>query len=442
MVRKAFLIIILVGMAFGQGLRQRTKDALMLLYSGEYKKLHKMMDTTLASALPHQRLEEVLRDLEKKVGMFQEIGKIDSMIVRNYVVIIAECKHQNATILAQLSFNNEGKISGIFFKPSRDESVAKWTPPSYADTSKFTEKSVSIGKKPWELPGVLSVPKGCKSCPAVVLVHGSGPQDKDESLGGCKPFKDLAWGLASNGIAVLRYEKRTRHYASQLAPVADSITPYEETVEDALAGVEFLRTTKGINKKKIYVIGHSLGAMMAPEIARLAANKLAGIILLAPIGRALEDVILEQTEYIASLQEDTSGEAESDISIQLEELRSQVKLVKSGPPPNTKSSQLPLGIPVKYWQYLKKYNAIETASKLRIPILILHGGRDYQVVDKDIRIWQMALGERKNCKFIEYPSLNHLFCPGKGKSHPDEYNKPNNVDESVIADIVQFIKGE
>ncbi len=147
------------------------------------------------------------------------------------------------------------------------------------------------------------MPVGQGLFPAVVLVHGSGPQDRDETIGPNKPFRDLAWGLATYGIAVLRYEKRTRVYGQKLQQdkkLLTSFTVYEETVDDAVSAVALLSQTPGIRPDRIFVLGHSQGGMTIPRVAQ-KDKQAAGFIIMAGLTRPLEDAILKQNRYLLSI---------------------------------------------------------------------------------------------------------------------------------------------
>jgi uncharacterized protein len=277
------------------------------------------------------------------------------------------------------------------------------------------------------------LPSNKKNIPIIILVHGSGPNDKDETIGPNKVFRDLAVGLAANGVATLRYDKRTRVYAKDLKP--DSITIKEETIEDALSAIKLASTFSEIDKFQIYILGHSLGGMLAPEIAAESKN-LKGIILLAANARPLEDLIVDQTNYILSLDSLTGAEKE-----QLHILEMQVAKVKSNTLTiQTVASELPLGVHANYWMVLNKYHPLETVKKLKSRILILQGERDYQVTMIDYALWKKELSDNKNASFKSYPKLSHLFIEGEGNSTPSEYENAGNVADYILTDISEWIK--
>jgi fermentation-respiration switch protein FrsA (DUF1100 family) len=295
---------------------------------------------------------------------------------------------------------------------------------------------VVVGSGEWALPGTLTLPKGDGPFPAVVLVQGSGAHDRDETIGPNKPLRDVAWGLASQGIAVLRYEKRNKEHPVKMAAIKDKITIKEEVVDDAVAAAALLRTDKDIDKKRIYVLGHSLGALVGPQIG-LRDPELTGVILLAGNTRPLEDVILDQIAYILSLQKE-SGKEEKE---ELEKIKKQVLRVKDAKlTPDTPASELPLGIPATYWLALRDYRPMEVVAGFHRPILVLQGERDYQVTMEDFAGWQKALKSNKEAILKSYPKLNHLFMEGEGKAKPAEYDKAGHVSQEVIDDIARWIK--
>lgn len=390
-------------------------------------------DATMASVMPPEKLEEAWKALIAKAGAFNGMGATRKEKADKYDIVYVTCNFEQGPIDVKVVFDSAGKVAGLFFVPSA--STTKWEPPAYADESKFTEREVTVGSGEWALPGTLTMPKGAGPFPAVVLVHGSGPNDRDETLGAIKPFKDLAWGLASQGVVVLRYEKRTKAHAEKMAPILNSITVREETIDDAIAGAALLRNTEGVDPKKVFVLGHSLGGMLIPRIA-MADPQVHGLIVMAGAARPLEDLIVEQTEYIASLD----GSVSEQEKAQIDAIKAGVAIVKDpGLTPETPSSQLPLGMPAAYWLDLRDYNPPEAAKAIDKPILVLQGTRDYQVTMEDFALWQKALSSKPNVTFETYP-VNHAFVEGEGKSTPAEYQVAGHVSQAAVDDIANFVK--
>jgi dipeptidyl aminopeptidase/acylaminoacyl peptidase len=265
-------------------------------------------------------------------------------------------------------------------------------------------------------------------------VHGSGPHDRDETVWGNKPFKDLAWGLASRNIAVLRYEKRTKQYQQETAAMINTLTVQDEVIDDALAAVTLLSKTQGINSRHIFVLGHSLGGMLAPKIAS-QDSRIAGIIILAGPTRKLPDTILNQYNYLASMD----GPIDENKAKQIKAIEQQVKKIKDL---DFSEGEIVLGAGKAYWQDLEKYDNVATVKNLTIPMFILQGERDYQVTMEDFNGWTNGLKGMKNVTLKSYADLNHLFIAGAGKSTPAEYNQPGHVNKAVIEDIAAWIKSQ
>jgi dienelactone hydrolase len=318
-----------------------------------------------------------------------------------------------------------------FVIKSMDTSVP---PAPYDVPENYVEQDVSVITGRWQLGGTLLTPVGDGLFPAVVIVHGSGPNDRDGTVNGVnKPYRDLAQGLASNGVAVLRYDKRTFVYGSDYADDMVMATMDEEVIDDALSAIALLRNIPNIDPNRIYVIGHSLGGMIAPEIAR-RDGRLAGIILMAGNSRSLVDVVLEQFDYLQTLPINANADAQSLIN----RLRSEVQQIPDLTP-DSDPNQMLFGVYATYWLDMMAYDQIATAQNLDIPMLILQGERDYQVTMTDFELWQSTLADKPNVTFISYPTLNHLFLAGEGQSTPTEYTLPSHIPIEVITDIVNWI---
>ena len=405
------------------------------LAKGDFSAADKVFDATMKLALPTHKLKQAWESLIANVGELKKQLNTRAQRLGEYDVVFVTCQFEQVTLDVKVVFNRSKQISGLFFVPTK--TTDEYQQPPYAKSATFREQEVQVGTGEWALPGTLTMPVGDGPFPAVVLVHGSGPNDRDETIGPNRPFLDLAWGLASKGIAVLRYEKRTKCHAEKLLLLKDSITVKEETIDDALIAVLLLRNTNKIAEDKIFLLGHSLGGMLVPRIAA-RDDKIAGFIVMAGTGRPFEDVLYGQYKYLYNLDGIISESEETA----LRKMKSQVERVKDPSlSSNTPSTELPLGIPSKYWLDLRGYRAPQMARNMKRPILILQGGRDYQVTMEDFQCWKNALSSHKNVRLVLYPKLNHLFVEGEEKSTPAEYQIPGHVAEKVVEDIAIWIKG-
>jgi dienelactone hydrolase len=389
------------------------RKALDLLLAEKYTELAPLFTPDMQKAYP----ADALAKLRVSFGPLKGIdnASVQPMGANTVVIIPAHFEAHNYNF--RFIINKEGLVSGMF--PLAGE--AAWQHPSYSKADAFHERDVTIGNDQWKLPGTLTLPKGDGPFAAVVLVHPSGANDRDATKGAGKPFKDLAEGLASRGIAVLRYEKRTQLYRGVKPASVD-----EETVTDAARAVALLRTQKEIDGRRVYLLGYGLGGYVAPRIAE-EDGKLAGIILFAANARPIEDVALDQAQYLGVSAKDLEG------------IKAAVKRVKALDPADTDAPPL-LGMPVTYLLDLKSYDPVGSLKAEAIPVLVLQGERDFESNMKDFALWKAGLGTRKDATFQSYPSLNHLFIAGEGKGGELEYRKPGHVAPEVIDTIAKWIK--
>jgi pimeloyl-ACP methyl ester carboxylesterase len=268
----------------------------------------------------------------------------------------------------------------------------------------------------------------------VVFVHGSGPNDRDETIGPNKIFADIAHELAKKGIASLRYDKRT--YV--IKTTGDTSIPhsgfYDVVIEDAVSALRLaLRTVP--EGDRVFLLGHSLGAWLAPEIAG-RVPQVAGVIMMAAPAKPLEDIVLEQFKYLYKRNGYTCAERK-----EIHKLKKKVRNVKKIDRYLAEKTvpELPLVNDTAFWRDAFHYNALKAAGKITMPILILQGGRDYQVTPDNFELWKQTYGNKKNFEFIFYDNLNHIFHEGEGKSYPEEYNNAGVIPAKVMSDIATWI---
>ena len=363
-----------------------------------------------------QNLYRVGDDLIIALGHARD-GEVYTLVARGEQAALARI---NPIFLATL----------LAYVPTAIE-VRGYTPPSYADRSTFTERDVVVRSAGRALPGTLTRPRGAGPFPAAVLVHGSGPNDRNSEIIFNRPFQDIAWGLASRGIAVLRYDKRTFVYGAESSSDPYEFTVQEEVIDDAVTAIRLPQGEDRIDATRVFVVGHSLGATLAPRIAHQARD-LAGVVMLAGTSRSLAVVSLEQLAFVASLPENRSDESTAAIS----QMRDEVQLIQTLDGQSEREQML-FGAPVAYWLDLQAYDQVEAARSLEIPMLILQGEADYQVTMVDFRRWQEGLASERNATFKSYPNLYHLFMRGEGL--PADYNEAANVDPAVVGDIAAWL---
>lgn len=379
----------------------------------------------MAAAVPADKLRAVWESLPAQLGVAKGRGEAKVTPHQGMQVVVIPLHYANGDLVAQVVVDAEGRIAGFLIQPAPPAPAAA----PAADAS-YLERDFPVG----DLPGTLAMPKAPAAAriAAVVLVHGSGPQDRDETIGPNRPFLDIARGLAAQGIAVLRYEKRTKARPQDFAD--GKYTMDEETTDDAVAAVAALRAASGIDPGKVFVLGHSQGGMLAPRIAQRSGH-VAGLILFAAPARSLLTILPEQNRYLFN----ADGVIDAQEQQFLEELDRKIAKVRGNA--DIADKDTPLGLPVGYWRAFEKIDPIVDAHQLEIPMLLLQGGRDFQVVDTDWQLWKKGFPADPRVSFRHYPALNHLGIAGEGPGTLAEYNKPGgHVDAQMIGDIASWIR--
>lgn len=340
----------------------------------------------------------------------------------------SRCITKRASWWRNSAFGADGKILGFVVQPA---STATPVPDVAADAD-FTERDFSVGDGALALPGTLAMPKGDGPFPAVVLVHGSGPHDRNETIGPNRPFLDIARGLAAQGVAVLRYEKRTKAHPEVYA--TDNFGVDQETTNDAVLAVDALRHTAGIDPDRVFVLGHSQGGLMAPRIAALSGH-VKGLVLLAAPARPLLDILIEQNRRLAVLDDGKISDSEREA---INALVGQVRMTRD--PATSPTAKGPMDVPVGYWRSIDSVDPVAEAEQVKLPMLVLQGARDIQVVDADWQRWKEAFHDDPKVTFKLYEALNHLGIAGEGEGSLAEYQQPGHVDAKLINDVAAWIK--
>ena len=430
-----FLLTLLLAQApqqTPQDVEAHARAIVGMLVAGEYTKIESQYADQMARALAPGALGASWANTARQLGAFESITSVQVSQTGSNHIAIAACAFKNYTVTFRIIFNDAGQLAGL--TAGNPTLRVTWSPPAYSDPSSFAERPVTVKTARFELPGMVTIPTSAGRHPAIVLVHGSGPNDMDETGGANKMFKDLAYGLASRGVAVLRYDKRTRKYGAQSSDDPAQLTVKDEVIDDALSAVALLASMPEIDPRRVFVAGHSEGAYLAPRIAT-GQPQIAGIILLAGNARPIEDLVVEQVRYEASM----AGPITPAIQRAIDSAEESARAFRD---PDLKPGMtvrlLGAPLPASYVLDLRTYHPTDVAAALKMPILVMQGERDYQVTMTDFELWQKALARHANATSKSYSGLNHYFIMGTGPGSPSEYMQPGHVDTRVIDDIAAF----
>lgn len=409
------------------------------LFDGNTKEVQAYMSEALNTSLSPATLQMIQQQLKAMYGSVDQLlNQVETTNAIHHNVRLTYSGPQGAPFAIDVRFNPAGQLDDLFLPLSLANT---YKAPDYDHPNKYTEEEVLIGDKTLGLPGTLTLPKGDGPFPVVVLVHGSGTNDRDESIGGGKTFRDLAVGLANEGIAVLRYDKRT--YEHNLKSMVPTFTVKEETTNDAIAAVELLKSDKRINPKQIYVLGHSQGGMLVPRILEQdTAHQIAGALIFAGPSQPLEDLLLVQ--FQGGLERAKKSGAPKEVLVQYEQQvegwKQVLALIKDPKySVNNIPPQFPAGNAV-WWYDLRNYKGQEIAKNQTVPLFIAQGDNDIQVPASHLDGWKTGLANRTNVEYKLYPKLNHLFVPSEQPSTGAEYMLPGNVPSEVITDVAKWVK--
>lgn len=431
----SLLIVLLIGnnnvYAQENGYIKLTKSYIGAIKRNEAFKTKSYFDTNFFGRIAAYQTEKTVEDFLKEKGAIVAIEKTEADTMGCKMATATAVKTQKGKFIWYHFYDQAQKLQSLqidtfenqwFYKPETNFS-------NYITREVLIEPNLYI-----KLPGTLYLPKTTKKAPLVVLVHGSGPHDRNCTIGKNKIFKDIALGLVEKGIAVLAYDKRTFVYQFNNPFPIDSMDYYSETIDDAVAAIRFAKKQEGIDSNRVVLAGHSQGAMCAPKIAEMA-GRLKGVVLLAAPARSLLDIVPEQIEYINTIDGKVTPEEEQQantINWQVKNSKSEKLNLK------TKSGTLLFGVGPKYWLCDRQFKQVETAKKLNLPILNIQGGRDYNVTLKEFRIWEETMKGKAGYQQVVFDDLDHSFFKGSGMGKPEDIQKANHVDKRVIERISAF----
>ena len=437
---KIILITALIGnAAFAQNLS--TKDKLniishynMTIAKQQWDSTTAYYDSKMSSFLPPSKMESLWEQLITYYGDYSHYETTDTASKKGILNFLTKFHFKRGSLMQQIAVNDTGQITGLWFAPL--EFKSGYTEPTYANKKMYYETDIDVVTGDYKMKGKLTVPSNAKNSPAIILAWGSGPNGMNEEIGGCMPFKDLADGLASQGIAVLRFDKRTHKHSMDINPKGLP-TIDDEYTYDLASALKLLKTKSYIEFKNIYLLGHSEGGMLLPYLLKNIKG-FAGGISMAGAARPIGVLVQEQMDYLAP---DSTLKNDEGKMMKEKAVRSAKLSLSDTLKANTEGDLLPMGFPGSYWIHLNKINPPVLASKTNKPILFLQGESDYQVRMTDFNLFKLY-NKSTNHFFKSYPRLNHLFVAGETEklSAPGDYFKPGNIYDPVIMDIAKFVK--
>ena len=304
----------------------------------------------------------------------------------------------------------------------------------------MTEEKIIIGEgTDFPLNGILTLPENSeKPVPAVVFVHGSGSSNMDEKVMKLTPFKDLAEGLGKLGIASVRYDKRSFAHGRKMLKAGD-LTVKEEVIEDAVLASKLLKNDPRIDSEKVFIIGHSMGAMLAPRIDAEGGN-FKGLVLLAGTLDTLDGVLFRQIDEMKNGKNKIISWV---ASAQEKKFRKSFEGLYEISDEEAKKRKYMGGVNLYYFKEMGEHRAADYLEKTEKPVLVMQGTKDLQVsVEKDFCGYKRAFGDRDNFSFRLYEGLNHCFVPALYddiSKATKEFSVERHIGENVISDIAGWI---
>ena len=384
------------------------------------------LDTKMQFVFTEQLAKNIYVELITVCGFFNKVEETIISEDEQYKYVTLICKFDLVHVNMKVTIDDDMKIAGIYYTYNHDytgeEAIA------------INESEVTFGFE-FEIKGALTIPESDELVPLVIIVGGSGPTDRNGTVGINTPYLDIATSLYERGIATLRFDKRTLTNANYYANNLDGLTLWDECIDDAAIAFYYAQTLSSVDKDRIYIIGHSLGGYAMGRIAVMTKNNAAGYILMAANSSHMEDLIITQLDYLNNIDGVVSEEEQNilnDYTIQ----RNNIKGLTED---SDLTYEVLMNVPKSYWLDLKDYDPVESVSNITKPVLILQGERDYQVTMEEYQVWYDRLNEKDNITFETFKNLNHLFMTGQGVSIPEEYAYSGTVSREIIDALELFI---
>lgn len=421
--------------AAGEDLKNLAQELTEQLHAGDLDATVQRLDPSIADQLPREAMETVNAQVSMLAGDFERVTGVVRNDTPQGIIVDVYAQHTGRPVQLRFVFNEKALITGLWIQPVTPEAVAALFPEAdqgNGESPSGQEFPVTVGE--YDLPGVITVPEGDLLPIAVVLVAGSGPNDRDGTVGraGNKPLRDLAWGLAEKGITTLRYDKRSMVRPDTLG---EKPTIEAEVLDDVTTAIALISQHEKTRGYSLFVLGHSLGGMLAPAILK-QNPALSGAVILAGTPRTLWDVIYDQNAAMIPALDQYSQQEKDALLSEIAGMRDLANAVTQDG-----DGQL-FNLPFRYIASLNNLHLADLARETTKPLLILQGEKDAQVsAETDYPAWQTLLKGHGNAEFKLYEGLNHLFMESATGTLAD-YDQPGHVAQEAVKDVAAWLTAQ
>lgn len=379
----------------------------------------------------------------RRIGLLIDCAKPVTTGIGETEIFQYPCSFTNTTGVLTLVWNKHIELEKFIVTPTPALPTALEVP------ANVQEQMITTGAAGWPLTGTLTISTKTAAKTSVALIlPGSGKNDQDGTAGPNKPYRDIALGLASHGIASYRYQVRRSAYSERFVAELPAPTLDDEVVADAVAAIAQLQESRRFGS--VFIVGHSEGAWLAPRVAMSARRrgiKIQGLVMVASPAKPLVEVFLDQYKFQLNqrwLTVEERAEAVDRMCSSVERVRASYE-TELGPAEPIKamlvaSGVLPPNAPRSFWADLNSYDpASALAQEPDLALFLVFGLRDWQVTTEAVAAWKVKLQSRSNVEFSTFARLNHQLMNGDGPATVEEYSQPSHVPSELIDEIAAWI---
>ncbi|MCF8428342.1 MAG: DUF3887 domain-containing protein [Bacteroidia bacterium] len=409
--------------------KAKAKETVYLLRNAKFETIYRRMDPVMKRIMDEEKIQGFWDILEMSYGSVTEVAEPTISYKDKLVSTVTPIQFERKRVGLKVVFNDKAMISGLFLVSP----TPQYQLPDYVDTKRFFENKITLHDTKYPVDGFLTLPKKEQKVPLVILVGNSNPGDKDLTVGPNKVFKDLAWGLANQEIAVFRFEMKTHVYPKEM--MANKNLNLEEVyLNDIKKGLKEIKEYPEIDTNRIFILGYDLGGYLLPFLEK----NLSGISAYIGVNAAYTNLANRQCYQYDYLL----GSANENEKPAFEKALLKAKFARDKLLPTTLPSQLPEGYNANYLIGLNQNNPSKHIAHLQAKrVLFIQCERSFEVPSTELNEWikhQNGIAEQ-NWIFDRYPDLNHLGISGVGPAKLTDYEKEGNVSQTLIIRVAAFV---